>query len=67
MSDLNGAGFGDKHDWHRGDTEQSPWPQSRSTLWSCRACKQVFRHYYHTISDIHAAMKQAGITEECGR
>ena len=57
--------YGYKHDWANMGTEQMPFPEDRSTLFICKKCKIYFRHYYHCISDIYDAMKQANINEEC--
>jgi len=65
MSDITGKGYGDKHNWIDKGTEQNYHPASRSTLFSCKDCDAAFRHYYHLTPDIHQAMRECGIKEEC--
>ena len=65
MSDITGKGYGDKHDWKCHGTEQMSSPKDRSTLYECKKCSEKFRHYYHSTSDIHEAMRERGIKEEC--
>ena len=65
MSEITGKGYGDKHDWKCPGTEQNPFPESRSTLFTCEKCNEYFRHYYHVIPDIFEAMKENNINELC--
>jgi hypothetical protein len=65
MSEIRGNGYGDKHDWEDKGTEQIQNMYLRSTLWQCRKCHQLFRHYYNVIPNIFSAMKERGINEEC--
>jgi hypothetical protein len=62
---IRGHGYGDKHDWEDRGTEESPIPQNRSTLWRCKKCNEIFRHWYHITPDIFEAMKQYGVVEDC--
>jgi hypothetical protein len=65
MSDINGQGHGDKHNWEHKGTEQMQLPQYRSTLYVCRDCKIHFRHWYNVTPDIFEDMLQRGIPDEC--
>ena len=65
MSDLRGEGWGDKHDWKKGETKQSKIPQDRYTKWTCNNCQRSFPHFYHWESDIFFAIRVYGIPEEC--
>lgn len=65
MSDINGNGYGDKHDWERGETEHNPIPEKRSTWYRCRKCGEPFRHWYHMVKDIHEAMELFEVIEDC--
>lgn len=70
MSDIYGNGYGSKHDWVRGHTNQSYLGQvysykDKATMYTCKNCGQTFSHQYGVISDIFEAIKQSGVTEEC--
>jgi len=60
MSDINGTGYGSKHDWQRGYT--SP---DRLTRYKCTSCGEKFNHAYDKIPDIFDAMKSTGVPEHC--
>ena len=60
MSDVSGNGYGDDHDWYRGDTI------CRSTYYRCRRCGEDFMHDYPRIPGIHEAMYRSGrVSEHC--
>lgn len=59
MSAIQGKGWGESHDWQRGETVM------RITVYQCRACKVVFHHAYAVIPGIHEAMHHQGIPNEC--
>lgn len=65
MSGITGNGYGDKHDWVNKGTEQSSIPQHRSTLYECKKCNYLFRHWYHLIPDIFEAMEHNKIKQDC--
>lgn len=65
MSTIHGKGYGDKHNWKTGDTEQHWIPEYRSTFFSCEDCGENFRHYYHRTPDIFEQIKISGVKEEC--
>ena len=65
MTDINGKGYGDLHDWKCIGTEQMQFPRDRSTLFVCNRCGYIFTHWYHITENIHDAMKESGIKEIC--
>jgi hypothetical protein len=65
VSDIDGKGYGDKHDWRCRGTEQHSIPEYRSTFFSCKNCGENFRHYYHRTPDIFEQMKKSLVSEEC--
>jgi hypothetical protein len=65
MSDINGSGYGDKHDWERLDTAQVGSWGRKSTMYRCRKCLIIFYHYYDEIPDIFKAMENQDIPENC--
>lgn len=65
MSEISGSGYGDSHDWENKGTEQMPLPTDRSTLWVCRKCGVMFRHYYNIVTNIFDAMKERKVPEFC--
>lgn len=70
MSDIYGQGYGDKHDWQRGQTEEvntffGNTGGIKSTFYSCKKCKVNFRHNYDEIPDIFQAMEYTGVPVEC--
>jgi hypothetical protein len=67
MSAINGEGYGDKHDWERCDSTQDWNPIRRSTLYKCKVCGIMWRHYYHQVENIFEAMRLLNIDEECKR
>ena len=60
MSDINGKGHGDAHDWRAGFT-----PASRQTPYTCRVCGAKFWHDYNHVPNIFDAMKRGGVPLEC--
>ena len=71
-SEINGIGYGDKHSWKRGDTEQvnsvfGYTGAQKSTYYQCSECGTGFRHYYDNYGeeDIFEAMKFRQVPEEC--
>jgi len=66
MSDINGDGYGYKHDWERGPTAQvgSDW-RKKSTFYTCRKCAVSFNHYYDVTPYIFDAIREADVPEEC--
>lgn len=65
MSDIRGEGYGDKHNWRRDSNDFSPTWQNRSSLYCCRDCPAMFRHWYNQIPDIFEAMEYQKVREEC--
>lgn len=65
MSEIIGSGHGDSHNWENKGTDSMPMPYDRSSLWVCRDCNAMFRHYYNVIPDINEAIKQSGVQDEC--
>lgn len=70
MSDIYGQGYGDKHDWKRGHTNQFYMGEVQSyadkaTAYTCSNCKASFSHRYDLIPDIFEAIKASGVSEEC--
>lgn len=61
MSDINGQGYGDVHEW---EAKDQPYGQ-RWTEYNCTVCKDHFRHYYNEIPDIFEAMRHCGVKETC--
>lgn len=60
MSDVYGNGYGDQHDWRRGETSSF-----KVTVYKCRRCGAPFAHAYDDIPDIFMAMKWQGVPETC--
>jgi hypothetical protein len=60
VSILNGEGFGDCHDWKRGET--LPW---KVTDYKCQDCGAYFRHCYDDIPDIFEAMEFCKVPAKC--
>jgi hypothetical protein len=70
MSDIYGEGYGSKHDWVRGYTNQTdlgetPTSYDKATSYDCSRCNAQFTHRYDVISNIFIAMEAAGVPEEC--
>lgn len=65
MNEIIGKGYGNNHNWEDKGTEQINNPYQRSTLWVCRDCNVMFRHYYHITENILDAIKEHGISEMC--
>lgn len=65
MSDINGKGYGDKHDWERYGTVPCGGRYNRVTLFKCNKCHQTFSHYHNLEPDIFDEMRKSNITEEC--
>ena len=66
MSDINGNGYGDAHDWERVYTHQwGYWGGAARSDYKCRNCHELFSHHYHAIKDIFDAMKHENIKEIC--
>jgi hypothetical protein len=65
MSDINGKGYGDKHNWKNLGTEQHPIPEYRTTLFKCKKCHIFFYHHYNIIDNIFDAMRDFGVKEDC--
>lgn len=66
MSDIGGVGYGDKHDWKRGETAQVGdryW--DKGTGYHCPKCGASFNHAYDIIPNIFQAIEQAGVKENC--
>ena len=71
-SEIYGSGYGDKHIWRRGDTEQvngffGYTGGTKSTYYQCSECGEGFRHNYDNFgeTDIFEAMKFRNVSEEC--
>lgn len=65
-SGVCGCGWGCGHMWVRMETYSNN--QNRyavNTRYSCASCGQQFRHYYHTIPDIHLAMYAERVFPVC--
>ena len=69
MSDINGNDQ-DRHNWKRGDSFQ--WGERgihayglAQTPYKCEKCGKSFVHFYHQEPNIYAAMKAAGIPDQC--
>ena len=68
MSDINGSGYGDAHDWRYVLTTAG-----RSSKYVCRRCGEIFYHHYPSVPDIFKAMKEyrgdpsgrVGVLEKC--
>jgi hypothetical protein len=60
MSVLNGAGYGDCHDWKR--LETLPW---KVTEYKCQDCGAFFRHCYDDFPEIFEAMEHCRVPEKC--
>lgn len=60
-SDINGTGWGSDHLWHY---EATP---SNASLYKCARCFWNFSHFYNSTPDIFAAMREAGIPDQCCR
>jgi len=60
MSDINGTGYGSKHNWRRGATSSG-----KCTEYRCRSCGYPFWHYYDRVPDIFSAMKREKVPEHC--
>ena len=67
MSDINGKGHGDKHDWKRMYTPQVGSYGIKYTEYKCMDCGSNFSHYYDRVPDIFLAMKQAEVPLTCKR
>ena len=65
MSDIRGNGYGDIHNWKRGETEQNSNPIFRSTFYKCIDCDESFRHFYHETPNIFEAMELDGVQPHC--
>ena len=66
MSNIFGQGYGDKHDWVRGETAQvGSLDFLKNTQYSCRKCSAEFAHYYDNTPDIFEAIRVSGVSEEC--
>jgi len=69
MSDINGSGYGDSHNWQRGDSLQ--WgnmglPSSAAqTKYTCKDCGESFCHHYNITPNIFQAMEDSGISDVC--
>jgi hypothetical protein len=60
-SHIRGEGFGSSHDW-RGDTPQD---NSKRTFYKCAGCGATFCHHYDAEPNIFAAMRLAGVVDQC--
>lgn len=65
MSEINGSGYGDKHDWKCVATPQGLPFIERHTFWECKKCGYRFSHFYNYTKDIFLAMKEFEVPEEC--
>lgn len=67
MSDIWGAGFGDSHLWKRGETRQlgSVQNELRGTRFTCERCKVSFFFHYNMFPSAQAAIKAAGVDDQC--
>ena len=69
MSDLTPNyenAYGIKHNWVNVFTHQ--WGRlggKAKSYWRCAGCAEQFIHFYHDEPDIHKAMKDANVSEEC--
>jgi len=69
MSDINGSGYGDVHDWVAKETFQ--WAElgfksgAAQTAYQCKRCGEYFIHYYHIEPDIFYAMEKASVSDKC--
>lgn len=66
MSEVNGAGYGDSHNWVHIHTNN--WGATGGTAWSfysCQDCQQRFVHYYHIQKDIFKAIQECNVTDKC--
>lgn len=66
MSDLNGNGFGDSHNWKNLGCRQ--WGTRGGPAvgyWECKDCGQRFEHYYHETPNIHDAMREQKVMDFC--
>jgi hypothetical protein len=69
MSDINGTGYGDKHNWFRLATHgRDSIHMECLTEYECIDCKAYFRHFYNRPGqdDIFEAMRLLGVKEVCG-
>ena len=68
MSDIQGQGYGDKHDWRYVTTTAG-----RCSHYVCRKCGEIFYHHYPSEPDIFTAMRtyrgdpsgRVGVLEVC--
>lgn len=65
MSDINGKGYGDSHDWAKLVTAQVQSWGRKETLYKCRRCDVLFSHFYDETPDIFEAIEKAGVQDEC--
>lgn len=61
MSEINGRGHGDSHEWVMGYQYQG----DRSTPYKCKNCHIEFRHWYNMTPNIWEAIKNCGIPDKC--
>lgn len=60
MSDINGQGYGDDHNWKCLGT--SPF---KVTEYRCEDCTAFFRHCYDDIPNIFDALRFTGMSDKC--
>lgn len=54
------------HDWNRGHTPQAVVPGTeRYTVYTCRRCAMVFKHFYNQIPDLLKARQKANVADNC--
>lgn len=67
MSDLNGEGFGDSHNWeNQGVTIHGPGDGNKFSEWECKLCNAYFRHFYDRDEEsIFEIIKRWNIPDKC--
>lgn len=64
MTQIHGFGYGESHNWIRGQTFVADRPEDKGTVYTC-PCGASFVHRYDLIPDIWKAIKESGVTEIC--
>jgi hypothetical protein len=69
MSDIRPEGdLKSKHNWERTFTNTCAGndTQKKFSIFICKNCNATFYHFYDLIPSIYQAIKEAGISTECG-